>query len=105
MDDLRREVAGEVTDQLRNLERQVADLQALAIGKKTDINVAAPAISVAAPSVSVAAAEIDLSQLEKTMASLDTSIKALTAMLAKTVTRTVHRDSDRLIDTITEKRT
>jgi hypothetical protein len=65
--------------------------------------VAAPNVSVAAPSVS-APVHVDLGDLQTSMASLEAAVKALTVMLAKEVTKTVHRGSDNLINTITEKR-
>jgi phage baseplate assembly protein gpV len=109
MDSLRREVAAEVADEMRALKKELSELRSQLSGKQMHVNVAAPSVSVAPPNVSVTSPEVevavDMAQLTKSMASLEATVQALTVMLSKTITREVHRGTDNLIKTITEKRT
>jgi hypothetical protein len=105
VDSLRRELSREVRVDLNEMRTEMAAMQATLLRRMTDVHVAAPNVTVDAPKVTVdAPVEVDLGELAKRFAGLEAALKAQTAMLAKPITRTVVRDSEGRIVSMTEKR-
>jgi hypothetical protein len=102
---LQREVSRDVRVDINELRTEMAAMQATLLRRMTDVHVAAPTVNVEAPKVTVdAPVEVDLGELAKRFAGLEAAVKAQTAMLAKPITRTVVRDSEGRIVSMTEKR-
>lgn len=108
--DLAQEVRDQLAPEIRRLETLLRSLIP-AEPKTPQVTVQPPQVSVAAPNVTVQAepGEMEVTMmgmdgLQSEIAALRNDVKALAALLARPVTRTVARDSDGLIERVVESR-
>jgi hypothetical protein len=103
---LRQEVRAEVTEEVaeRILSAVTANFQAIRFDPHFTVDIGdlqPPAINVPSPIIDV---DIDLSTLNDSIRAMTLKLDSILTLLRSTLTRTVHRDSNNLITSITETR-